>query len=155
MNDAKTFLVENAQLIFLNFSGKEGQYNREGDRNFSVFLDDETAKVMLKDGWNVKELSGRDEDEPNRPYIQIAVSYKMRPPKIVLRSSTGNTNLNEETVGVLDWADIKIVDLIARAYEWDVNGKKGIKAYLQSMFVTIEEDALERKYALLDQEDNA
>lgn len=155
MNEAKTFLVENAQLVFLNFSGKEGQYNREGDRNFSVFLDDEMARVMLKDGWNVKELPGRDEDEPDRPYIQIAVSYKSRPPKIVLRTSTGNTNLNEESVGILDWADMRTVDLIARAYEWDVNGKQGIKAYLQSMFVTIEEDALERKYALIDQEENA
>jgi hypothetical protein len=50
----------------------------------------------------------------------------------------------------LDWADIRTCDLIARAYEWTVNGKTGVKAYLQSMFITIEEDALERKYAIQD-----
>jgi len=48
----------------------------------------------------------------------------------------------------LDWADIKTADLIARGYDWNVGGKSGTKAYLQSLFVTIEEDALERKYSI-------
>jgi len=63
-------------------------------------------------------------------------------------TSTTRTQLDEASVEVLDWADFKTVDLIARGYEWSVNGKSGVKAYLQSMFITIEEDALERKYAI-------
>ncbi len=148
MDDAKTFMVEDARLVFRNFSGKEGQYNREGDRNFSVILDPKVAKEMLNDGWNVKYLASREEGEPDTPYVQVAANFKYRPPRVVMITSTGRTNLSEETVDVLDWADIRNVDLIARAYEWVVNGKSGIKAYLQSMFVTIEEDALERKYAM-------
>jgi hypothetical protein len=147
-DDAKTFMVEDARLVFRNFSGKEGQYNREGDRNFSVILDPQTAEIMLKDGWNVKYLASREEGEEDTPYIQVAVSYKNRPPRVVMITSTSRTNLTEESVAVLDWADIQTADLIARAYEWEVNGKSGIKAYLQSLFVTIEEDALERKYAI-------
>lgn len=148
MSESKTFMVEDARLIFRNFSGKEGQYNREGDRNFSVILDHEVAEAMLKDGWNVKYLASRDEDEPDTPYIQVAVNFNNRPPRVVMITSTSRTNLNEDSVDTLDWAEIKNADLIARAYEWTVNGKSGIKAYLQSLFVTIEEDALERKYAL-------
>jgi hypothetical protein len=151
-DEAKTFMVEDARLVFRNFSGKEGQYNREGDRNFSVILDDETANLMLKDGWNVKYLASREEGEEDTPYIQVAVNFNNRPPRVVMITSTARTHLNEESVSVLDWADIKTCDLIARAYDWTVNGKSGTKAYLQSMFVTIEEDALERKYAVHEEE---
>ena len=67
-------------------------------------------------------------------------------------TSRGRTNLDESTVEMLDWADITNVDLIVRPYEWSVSGKTGIKAYLQSIYVTVEEDELERKYSELDQQ---
>lgn len=147
-DDVKTFMVEDATLIFRNFSGKEGKYNSEGDRNFAIILDPETADVMLKDGWNVRYLASREEGDLDTPYIQIAVNFKNRPPRVVMITSTSRTNLTDESIGVLDWADIRVADLIARGYDWEVNGKSGTKAYLQSLFVTIEEDALERKYAI-------
>lgn len=154
MPEANTFMIENAKIIFRNFEGKEGQYNRNGDRNFAVIIPDEkTAQNMLKDGWNVKYLQPREEGDEATPYIQVAVSYKNRPPRIVMMTSTARTVLTEDNVEILDWADIKSSDLICRAYEWDVNGKTGVKAYLQSLFVTIEEDYLERKYAVNDQEE--
>jgi hypothetical protein len=147
-DDVKTFMVEDARLVFRNFSGKEGQYNREGDRNFSVILDPTAADKMLADGWNVKFLASREDGEPDTPYIQVAVNFSNRPPRVVMITSTARTHLNEASVSVLDWADIKVCDLIARAYDWTVNGKSGTKAYLQSMYITIEEDELERKYAV-------
>lgn len=148
MPEAKTFMVEDAQLIFRNFSGKESQYNRNGDRNFAVILDHASAEKMLADGWNVRFLDGREEGDPNTPYIQVSVGYKTKPPKVVMITSTARTVLTEDQVEILDWADIAQADLIARAYNWEVNGKSGIKAYLQSLFVTIQEDALERKYSM-------
>lgn len=154
MPEANTFMIENAQIIFRNFEGKEGQYNRSGDRNFAVIIPDEkTAQKMLKDNWNVRYLKAREEGEEDTPYIQVAVSYKNRPPRIVMMTSKARTNITEDNVEVLDWADIKSSDLICRAYEWDVNGKTGVKAYLQSLFVTIEEDYLEQKYASNDAEE--
>jgi hypothetical protein len=61
-------------------------------------------------------------------------------------TSGTRTYLNEDNVNILDSADIRHADLIIREYRWDVNGKQGVKAYLQSLYVTLEEDDLYRKY---------
>ncbi len=147
-----TVLMEGVRIIFRNFSGKEGQYNREGDRNFAVLLDDKVAAAMADDNWNVKWLRPRTEEEGETPqaYLPISVNFKGRPPRIVLITSRGRTNLDEDQVEMLDWVDIITVDLIVRPYEWTVNQKSGVKAYLQSIYVTIEEDALELKYSELE-----
>lgn len=155
-NRLEPVLMEGVRIIFKNFEGKEGQYNKAGDRNFGVILPDDVAEAMLKDGWNVKYLKPRedeDEGETEVPWLSVSVAYdKGRPPKIVMITSRGRTILDESTVETLDWADITNVDMIVRPYHWDVSGRKGIKAYLQSMYVTIEEDELERKYAELDEQ---
>src|SRR5689334_13538701 len=142
----KTFKVEDARIIFRNFAGRELAYNKEGDRNFCVILDDVAAKQMLDDGWNVKYLQPQEEGDEPTPYIQVKVSFKNRPPRVVLITDTSRTQLKESQLEVLDWADIRTADLIARSYEWEVGGKRGIKAYLQTLMITIEEDELERKY---------
>ena len=147
MPHEETVTIENARLLFRNFSGKEGQYNRAGDRNFAVLLDDKTAEMLSNADWNVRTLKVREEGDAPQPYITVAVSYKGRPPRVVMIGSRGRTDLGEEEVEVLDWVDIANVDLIIRPYEWTVNGKTGVKAYLKSIFVTIDEDDLERKYA--------
>lgn len=138
------------RLLFRNFAGKEGQYNREGDRNFCVLLPPDLAAAMLNDGWNIKSLRSRSEDEPPQAYIQVAVSYKGRPPRVVIittrRGEKVRTELFENEVEILDWVDIRSVDLIIRPYHWSVSGKTGVKAYLKSLFITIEEDPLELKY---------
>lgn len=147
-----TVLMEGVKIIFRNFAGKEGQYNREGDRNFAVLLDEPIASVMSEDGWNVKMLKPREGDEDDQPqaYLPVSVNFRGRPPRIVMITSRGRTNIDEDQVETLDWVDIVNVDLIVRPYEWTVNGKSGIKAYLQALYVTIEEDPLEAKYAELD-----
>jgi hypothetical protein len=148
-----TVLMEGVRIIFRNFAGREGQYNREGDRNFAVLLDDQVAIAMTEDNWNVKWLRPRSEEEGDTPqaYLPISVNFKGRPPRIVLITSRGRTNLDEDQVETLDWVDIINVDLIVRPYEWTVNNKSGVKAYLQSIYVTIDEDPLEIKYGELDQ----
>jgi hypothetical protein len=152
-NGDGTVLLEDHRIIYKNFTGKEGQYNREGERNFAVILeDDKLVKQLIEDGWNVKYLKPREEGDEPTPYLQVSVGFKNRPPRIVMITGRGRTNLDEETCEILDWADIRDgrADLIIRPYVWNVNNKSGIKAYLQSIFVTVEEDALERKYADID-----
>lgn len=146
-------ILKNARIGFLNFAGAAKQYNDAGDRNFTIFLEPEIAEEMRNDGYNVKQLKRREDDDPNEPLqdiLKVAVSYRIRAPKIFLVTSRGKTPIGEGEVSMLDWQDILKVDLSLNPSAWDVNGKTGIKAYLQSMYMTIQEDELDLEYADLD-----
>lgn len=148
----KTFMVEDGRIIFRNFAGKENlPYNRKGIRNFAIILPEDIAQDMLADGWNVKWPKPQPDGEIGDPFVRVEVRYDIRPPRVVLLTETTRTQLDEDSVELLDWANIKTVDLIARGSNWTAaDGKHGIKAYLQSLFVTIEEDALEKKYEIYE-----
>jgi hypothetical protein len=143
--------IENARIGFRNFSGKAGKYNAEGVRSFCVFLDNDYAKILERDGWNISWLTPRDDQEDMQAIVRVSVRFDNYPPKVVLMSSKGQSILDEHSVNILDWAEIANVDLTLNPSEWTMypgkpNEKHGVKVYLKSIWVTIVEDALEKKY---------
>ena len=142
----KNIVVENAKIGFRNFAGEAGRFNPAGRRNFCIFLDEQVASQMEEDGWNIKWLQPKDEGDNPVPYIQVTVRFDNVPPRIYLVSSKGKTVLDEESVKILDFAEIDFVDLTITPYDWEFNGKSGVKAYLKTMYVTIVEDEFEKKY---------
>lgn len=140
-------MIEEAKIRFRNFSGKAGRYTSEGDRSFCVLLEEELANLLKEQGYNVKYLKPLEEDEMPQAYLQVKVSFSNIPPKVVLISSKGQTILTEESINVLDYADLARVDLVIRPYNWEVRGMTGTKAYLKTLYATLNEDPLELKYA--------
>lgn len=149
--------MENARLIFRNFEGREEKYNRKGDRNFGLIIEDsEVAQQLAEDGWNIKELTPKNNDDyddtPEVIYwLPVTVRFDNVPPKVMLVTRRKKTRLNEENINTVDYANIAKVDLTVTPYDWEVNGKSGTKAYLQTMYVTINEDEFADKYADLEE----
>lgn len=148
MKTTDAIIIENARIMFRNFSGRETKFNREGCRNFCVVVDTkEDADRFAAEGWNVKILPAKKEGDEDRYYIKVDISFKVVPPKVYMITSKAKVPLNEDTIGTLDFAEIRNVDVSLRPYNWEVNGKTGVKAYLKTLYVTIEEDEFAEKYA--------
>lgn len=141
-------IIEDAHIIFRNFAGAESQYNRAGNRNFNVIIDDiDMANKLIEDGWNLKQLKPRDDEEMPKYRLEVSVAFGNFPPNIFMVTKHNKTKLDEESVAALDYAELKTVDLVIRPYQWDVNGKQGVKAYLKTGYFVVEEDEFAAKYA--------
>lgn len=139
-----TVVMENVNLIFRNFSGTPSEFNAPGDRNFGVVIpDEETADYLESCGYNVKWLKPLEEGDPPTPWMKVRIKYGRIPPHIVMVTSRGHTEMTEETVSILDSVDIVSCDIITRPYEYK-EGK--ISAYVKTLYVTVDEDYLVRKY---------
>lgn len=142
----KEVRIDNAKIVFRNFSGAEGKFNPAGNRNFGVFLPDDVAKKMEAEGWNIRWLNSYP-DEPPQGMISVKLNFGNYPPNIILVSDGKMTRLDEKTVNVLDFAELEQVDLIIRPYEWNVSGKSGVKAYLKTGYFVLVVDELAKKYS--------
>ena len=143
--------IDEARIIYRNFAGAPSKFNREGDRNFAVVIEDQDiAEALTEKGWNVKIKPPREEGDEPFMFLPVKVKFNERGPRVYLQNSLGGRNrvtLDEDTVGILDNVDITNVDLDIRPYDWDVQGKTGRMAYLQSICVTQEVDRFLDRYA--------
>ena len=134
--------IQGAKIVKRNFAGRGEDYNREGNRYFTIRIDDpELANSLLEDGWKLREGKLRNEDDEPRWYMDVKVAFnEYYPTKICMYSGKTRKELNEDTCAILDRARIINADMTVRPRYWEVNGKSGYKAYLKVLHVTIEEE---------------
>ena len=147
--------IEDARIIYRNFSGEGSKFNREGDRNFAVIIPTEDIKdELVEAGWNVRIKPPRDDYEDPFMFLPVKVMFNSRGPAAYVQSGTGITRLTEDTIDMLDEIDIASVDMDIRPYDWEVNGKTGRSAYLQAISVTQNVDRFGARFAEENREIN-
>lgn len=146
--------IDDARIIFRNFRGEGGKFNKEGDRNFALIIpNEEMAEALQNDvnkfgaGWNVKIKPPREDGDEPFIYLPVKVKFNERGPIVYLQSGRNRVKLDEETVSMLDEIDIASVDLDIRPYDSEINGKPFRAAYLQSMCVTQDIDRFSERFA--------
>jgi len=156
--------IDNARIIFRNFRGEGGQYNKEGERNFSLQITDgtidgrkvtaeEMANELMNDlnrfgvGWNVKIKAPREEGEAPRINLPVKVKFNERGPQIYVESGASHRKLTEDTVAMIDDIDIANVNLDIAPSDKEVNGTPYRTAYLRSMKVIQNIDRFSAEYA--------
>ena len=133
----KTLEINDARICYRNFKGLISKYNKNGKKEFSVIIpNEEIADALAKDGWNIKIKPSNMEGEKPFITLPVKVNFDGRPPAIYVKSGNNTPKkLDEESIGILDDIDIISVSLDLNPYDWDVNGKTGVSAYLDSMLV--------------------
>ncbi len=148
-NKTEPIIIEGARILFRNFAGAPTKFDpRGGKRSINIAIDDPQAAEDLKRlGWNIKQLDPRDEGEDGTYHLPVFITFTPITPDIFIVTKKGKRRLDESTIGELDFHTLSNVDLVIRPYRWEVSGNTGIKAFVKTMYVTIEEDAFADKYA--------
>lgn len=128
--------IDDARIVYRNFSGEESKFNRKGDRNFAIVIPDEDIKdALIERGWNVKIKPPREEGDVPFMVMPVKIKFNDYGPRVYLKTGNKLNELNEDTVDILDNIEFEQVDLDIRPYDWEVNNKTGRTAYLQAIKV--------------------
>lgn len=128
----------NVDPVFRNFAGEERQYNRFGDRNFGIVIDEQTAKNLERNGWRIRWM--KPKVGAKIPYLFIKVMPNEAIPEITLRSNGNEAILALEEWNTLDYLPIRIVKMTVHAKAWQFQGKEGITALLDTLIVTTDKE---------------
>jgi hypothetical protein len=148
MAELNDIILENGMIAYRNFSGRPTEYKPEGGiRTVTFVIPDEWADDLRNDGWKI-----RYEEKKERFLLEATVLYRTKdgrpkdPKVFIVRDDNKLIHMTEETVGELDSADIVSVDAVIGPSRYNFGGKTGIKAYVNSLYIKIRENPIERKY---------
>ena len=154
MNGRNMLCVEDARLVYQNFSGREGRYNPAGDKNFVIGFSEQdlvagglSVNGLIEEGWNVKpsKRDNRNEYDDQEFTLAVAISNEYFP-MIQMHNGRVGKRLDEKSVTQLDKIEIETADLIMSPYRWEISGNVGIKAYVYQLFVMMGKSPFSTKW---------
>ena len=149
-NRLKIENLRNRDIIYRNFSGKQTQFNRNGNMKFSIVVDPAIVPRLLKEGWNVKTRPSKNDENEEFCTLEVRVRFDLSfaRPKIKQFTRHGSVAITEANVGNLDDAEFDTADVVLRQYAWtNPAGDSGVAAQLSEMYVRLSEGVLEAKWA--------
>lgn len=154
MKERKFISIENTRPIFItNFSGdpERDRFGSEARQLNLVIPDEEQARDLVDEGFNVKQTKPREDDgeefEPTY-YINVKLNYNSDyPPRVYLVSGDAEpVLLDEESVDMLDRCYILNINVVLNPYYNQRTDRKSL--YVRTMYVEqdIEEDPFATRY---------
>lgn len=149
------------EILFCNLEGRAEGFNNQGARNFRLkFNDDDFAKALAEDGWNIKIYTPKNEEYDPYYYLTVKSKFKVDSPKVVqdpeihMINSKNDILLKENHMADLDAKfrarEVISCDLIIHPSPWNnarFGAGEGITAYLKQMWAVVNDNPFADRYA--------
>ena len=149
----RELVVENAVIMWTNFGGNPTKYNPAGGRRtFDLVMTERIAIMLDADGWNIKTIRGKTEDDPTMYVTEIAVNPRSNMSVYLCEEVNGKKyryRVKPEDLAVLDTYQYSDVALLIHPYVHGRENSAGstIKGYLRQMnLVRMNEDYFRDRY---------
>ena len=142
--------LRNRDIIYRNFAGRITQFNKNGNRKFTIAIDPDVAARLEKAGWNIKRRPSKNDENEEFCTLEVRVRFDLSfaRPRIKQFTRGGSVNINEDNVSNFDDAEFETADVVLRQYLWtNPAGESGVSAQLAEMYVRLNEGVLEGKWA--------
>lgn len=138
---------------FRNFDGAPKPWTPRGQKGpiqFAIALTEDRVDELASEGVEVlytKPWPDAPADWEPTPFVNIHMRFDNFPPKVWMVTETRKVELTEETLGLLNYAEIVSADLKFNISHYKAPTGEGVKLYAQTLYVVIDEDPLDAKYA--------
>lgn len=160
---SKALFFEDVRILsggFRNFSRRKDRFGND-KMNFNFEVDSDTAKKLRKDGFNVREISGREDGDDSTQFIKVNVNFDSQyggpEVEMITKNSAGRNvgkvKLDKDTIAALDDAIIISADIWVNPYKSEP--AKYSSLYLERMEVFVEESVMDAKYSIDSEEDDS
>lgn len=168
-------LFENCNIDFSNFAGEGSKYNKAGERDFTLSINDEESATALRDqGWGMQAVTNNPAErerleaagwrnvklneyvDETKFRLKVKISFnppspRIAPSKITTYCGRVVTDISEAAAAKLDGliGRFESVDVEVRPRWWldDATNEWNIKAYLHDMRIVLQSSKLDEKYA--------